>query len=221
MSAYFTKEFIDFFKELTVNNHKDWFDKNRKRYIQHVKDPFYGFVSDLITEVRKEDDRVNLMVKDAVFRINKDIRFSKDKWPYKLHVASVVSRGGRKNMQIPGIYVHLGIGGCSFGGGSYMPDKERLALIRQKIASNPKAFESLVQETRFQKRFGGLKNADRNKVLPKEWKEVAQEHPILFNKQFYYMQDYDGEKTLLRDDLLKFTMAHYQDGRAVNHFLDV
>lgn len=124
-------------------------------------------------------------------------------------------------MQIPGIYVHLGIGGCSFGGGSYMPDKERLALIRQKIASNPKAFESLVQETRFQKRFGGLKNADRNKVLPKEWKEVAQEHPILFNKQFYYMQDYDGEKTLLRDDLLKFTMAHYQDGRAVNHFLDV
>lgn len=221
MAAYFTSELVDFFKELTVNNHKDWFDANRKRYTKHVKDPFYSFVSDLIEAVKKEDDRVNLLVKDAVFRINRDIRFSKDKSPYKLHLATVVSRGGRKNMQIPGIYVHLGIGGCSFGGGSYMPDKDRLAAIRAKIADNPKAFDTLISDKQFVKRFGGLKEGDRNKILPKELKAISEDHPILFNKQFYYMQDYDGESTLLRDDLLDFTMAHYRDGRAVNEFLDV
>jgi uncharacterized protein (TIGR02453 family) len=219
MSTYFNQEFIDFFKELTVNNHKDWFDANRKRYLKFVKEPFYDLVADLITEAKKIDSSINIPVKNAVFRINRDVRFSKDKSPYNLHLSAIISGGGRKNMQIPGFFCRFSIGECSFGGGHYMPDKENLMAIRKKIANDPKAFEKLLKEKSFVKVFGGLSESEKNKILPKELKPYGQDLPILFNKQFFYMKDYDGEEILLRDDLLHFVMDHFKAGEGMNRFL--
>ena len=72
---YFTQDFLDFFKELAANNHKDWFDENRKRYHKSVKDPFYKFLEDAIAEIQKVDPTIQIEPKDAAFRINRDIRF--------------------------------------------------------------------------------------------------------------------------------------------------
>ena len=80
--TYFTKDFLDFFKELAANNHKDWFHANKKRYEASVKDPFKVFVQDMIDRAAAKDDRFAGEAKNAIFRINRDIRFSKDKSPY-------------------------------------------------------------------------------------------------------------------------------------------
>lgn len=83
---YFTQEYIDFFKYLSNNNHKEWFHDNIKRYENNIKKPFLNFVTSLIEEVSKIDDEVNLDAKKCISRINRDIRFSKDKTPYNLHL---------------------------------------------------------------------------------------------------------------------------------------
>ena len=76
--AYFNKEFIKFFKELNKNNHKEWFDENRKRYEKEVKEPFQKFIDEMIGMINSDDPDVRIEAKDAIFRINRDIRFSKD-----------------------------------------------------------------------------------------------------------------------------------------------
>src|SRR6056300_1464554 len=101
-----TKEYFDFFAELEKNNNKEWFDKNRKRYAKHVKEPFKKLVSDLITEVSFIDsDIATLEPKNAIFRINRDIRFSNDKTPYKTFNGAVIAPKGKKDHTTPGIYV--------------------------------------------------------------------------------------------------------------------
>ncbi|MDZ7845517.1 MAG: DUF2461 domain-containing protein [Owenweeksia sp.] len=105
---YFTKDFLDFFKELAANNDKDWFDDNRQRYAISVKEPFKNFIGDLIENIRSEDPRVQISAKDAIFRINRDIRFSPNKAPYKLDRSAIISPAGRKDHSVPGYYISLG-----------------------------------------------------------------------------------------------------------------
>lgn len=218
--AYFNQAFIDFFKGLAANNHKDWFDENRKTYEKEVKKPFYQLVADTIAEVGKYDEKVaELQVKNAVFRINRDIRFSKDKTPYNLHVSAAISPEGRKGMEYPGMYIHLNLETCQFGGGCYMPSKESLASIRNYIIAHPKEVETALNDKDFVAVFGGLQPSDKNKILPKEFKEFGDKHPLLFNKQFYYMADHPGKETILRDDLLPFIMKHYKASQVWNDVL--
>lgn len=215
----FTRGFIDFFKDLAGNNHKEWFHANKKRYEAEVKKPWYAFVQTLIDEMKKLDADFDLEVKNAVFRINRDIRFSKDKNPYKNHVGAVISRGGRKDMQNPGLYVHAEVEKFWIAGGAYCPDKENLHKIRTAIMNNKAEAESILGEKNFKKVFGGLADSDRNKILPKDFKEAAKENDLLFNKQFYFSAAYDGETTILREDLVDFTMSHYHTGLAWNEFI--
>ena len=102
MSTYFSPDFLQFFKELAANNHKEWFDENRKRYETVVKKPFEVFVQHAIDEMAKLDPRLSeLDPKKCIFRINRDIRFSKDKAPYKLNRSAAISVGGRNDMIEP------------------------------------------------------------------------------------------------------------------------
>jgi uncharacterized protein (TIGR02453 family) len=218
--AYFNQAFIDFFKGLAANNHKDWFDDNRKIYEKEVKKPFYQLVADSIAEVGKLDKNIaDLQVKNSVFRINRDIRFSKDKTPYNLHVSAALSPTGRKNMEYPGMYIHLNIDTCNFGGGCYMPSKENLENIRRFIVSNPKEVETALADKAFVDTFGELEPGEKNKILPKEFKEFGEQYPLLFNKQFYYMANYAGEETILRTDLLPFIVNHFRAATAFNDVL--
>ncbi|MCB0846293.1 MAG: DUF2461 domain-containing protein, partial [Bacteroidetes bacterium] len=101
---YFTPDYIAFFEELARNNTKEWFDQNRSRYEKSVKKPFYAFVERMIDLISEDDPAVMITPKDAIFRINRDIRFSNDKTPYKTNFSAVVSPGGRKEMVTPGLY---------------------------------------------------------------------------------------------------------------------
>ncbi len=219
--AYFNQQFIDFFKGLAANNSKDYFDENRKIYQKEVKDPFYQLVADCIAETGKIDSNIkSLEVKNAVFRINRDIRFSKDKTPYNLHVSAAIGPQGRKNMEYPGLYLQLNIDQCHFGGGCYMPSKENLSRIRQYIIDQPKAVEKALANKDFKRVYGNLSEGDKNKILPKEFKAFGDQYPLLYNKQFFYMAQHDnGENIILKDDLLDFIIDHYKAGQSWNNVL--
>ena len=86
---YLEKEYLNFFNELSENNNKLWFDENRKRYEKFVKKPFENLITDLIAELSNIDLKITMQAKDAMFRINRDIRFSNDKTPYKTQMSAL------------------------------------------------------------------------------------------------------------------------------------
>ena len=101
-----TKEYNSFFKQLTANNSTEWFNANKKKYEQHVKEPFHQLVQEVIDRMKKIDPGIKMEPKESVYRLNRDVRFSNDKNPYKTFMAAVVSRGGKNKV---GCVLALGI----------------------------------------------------------------------------------------------------------------
>lgn len=216
---YFTSEFNRFFKELAANNNKEWFDENRKTYEQEVKKPFKNLVEDLINEISSYD-KIDPEAKNAIFRINNDIRFSKEKIPYKMHVGANFSKGGRKDFNSPAFYVHLSPGESFIAAGIYNPDKDTLQKIRTGIAKNSKKLDSLRKEPQFVEYYTDFAPSKMNKILPKELKPLAEKIPLLYNKQYFYTHNFEsGEELVLREDLKDFIMEFYQVARPMNQFL--
>jgi uncharacterized protein (TIGR02453 family) len=215
--SWFTDDFNKFFKDLAKNNNKEWFDANRKRYEGSVKKPFEAFIAELIKRVQKLDPRVKLEPKDAIFRINRDIRFSKDKTPYKMNASAIVSAGGRKDHGDPGIYIELGPEHVQIYGGSYEPEKDQLEAIRRKIAADPKAFKKVYEAKDFKKFFNRIEG-EKNKVMPAEFKEAVKLEPLIANKQFYYHAKLPA-KSVTDPKFMDVVMEHYKAMRPVNAYL--
>ncbi len=155
---------FQFFRELRENNHKEWFDLNRPRY-ELVKKDYHALVKKVLAIIHEFDPRVSdLEVKDCTFRINKDIRFSKDKSPYKTHLGIAVNPFGKK-METPSYYIHLDEKGGSFvGGGLYMPQGPTLKKIRKEISNYSEDFESILLDKNFKKHFGKLDEEEAIKL---------------------------------------------------------
>jgi uncharacterized protein (TIGR02453 family) len=214
--AYFDQDFLDFYRELAQNNHKQWFDANRKRYDQVVKKPFQAFVSDLIQQMRFFEPDLYIEPRDAVFRVNRDIRFAKDKSPYKTHSAANVAPGGRKDEK-PGFYIHFGAQEVILGGGCYWLSTQRLQAVRELIADQLPEFQNTIQEDGF-KSYWGQVEGTQNKRLPKDFKSIYEEEPLIANKQFYTWRSLSPE-LVLRDDLMDVVMAFYMALKPLNDFL--
>lgn len=215
---YFSPDFLQFFKDLAANNNKDWFDANRKRYESNVKKPMEIFVAEALKEVYKNDKSLEVKPGECIFRINRDIRFSKDKTPYKLHTSAVISKTGKKVEGIGGIYVELGPEKLALAGGAYQPDKDALLDIREAIAKNPKALMKAVNDKAFAKHWGDIQG-ERNKVLPAEFKEVVDDCPYIANKQLYYWVELDS-KIITSDKLMKTVVDYYTAATPVREFLE-
>jgi len=147
--AYFTKDFTNFFKELAGNNNRDWFMANKSRYEESVKKPFELFIEDMITRLSKEDKRINMTAKESIFRIYKDVRFSKDKTPYKISASALISPGGKKDKSTPGVYLELTAEHVRFYSGSHVLEKDQLQKVRSYIADNLKAFDKVISAKDF------------------------------------------------------------------------
>jgi uncharacterized protein (TIGR02453 family) len=217
--AFFTKDYLDFFIELAPNNTKDWFDANRKRYEQSVKKPFADFVQHLIVSFEKHDPRLkDLEASACIFRINRDIRFAKDKSPYKLFCSAVVAPNGKKSEAVNGIYFELGPEALRVYGGIYEIDKDNLLLIREGIASQPKQFRKLLDDAEFKAVFGEIRG-EKNKLLPADLKEAGAQEPLLFNKQWYYMAEYPASE-VLSGDLDRLLERCYLAGKPLEDFFN-
>lgn len=147
---------IRFIKELKKNNNKPWFDAHRKVY-EAAKADFSGFIQKVIDLHGKKDPGIkNLLAKDCLFRINRDIRFSKDKSPYKTNFGASINKGGKSAWNSAGYYFHLEPGGCFAGGGLYQPPPEDLRKVRQEIDYNFGAFKKIIGSKKFKSVYGDL-----------------------------------------------------------------
>ena len=216
---FFTKDFTKFLTDLEKNNDRDWFNENKKRYINSVKGPFEVFIDALLNEIKEEDDSVSLTPKEAIFRIYKDVRFSKDKTPYKTNVSAIISEGGRKNFTTPGTYLEITKTGLKFYGGAHFIDKDQLQSLREFISENLSEFHALLKEKKFKTTFGTILG-EQNKRVPKEFKEFLEIEPLIANKQFYYFTEIDKEK-LFAKNLISTLMKLYKIGRPLNEFLKI
>lgn len=215
---WFDEEFLRFFEALEQNNNRGWFDENRHRYEAHVREPWKAFVSACIEMMADWDPAFaeNLQPKDVIFRINRDIRFSKDKTPYKTQVSAAIGPGGRKGTS-PGLYLQASHKGLVVGGGAYMIEKEDLFFLREKIGNEASRWRGLVENPDFLKRYGRVLG-ERNKRIDKELMPLAEANPDLFLKQFYYMSSLKPQ-VLLRSDLMETVTSWARTAEPLRQFL--
>ncbi|MCT4615334.1 MAG: DUF2461 domain-containing protein [Marinifilaceae bacterium] len=215
--TYFNREYIEFFKNLEKHNYKEWFHENKKSYISNVKQPFDLFTQEMILRIQEFDDSIDKDPKNAIFRINKDIRFSQDKSPYKTHRAASFAKGGRKAIA-PGYYIQIGAHNINFGGGIYFIDTKCIKVIREHIINNQDEFNDIINDNDFVKYFGEI-HGNKNKRLPKEQMQLVDKIPLLLNKQLYYMDDIETEKVLFSENLLDFFVDKFKTASRFNKFI--
>lgn len=215
--AFFTADFLEFFIELAPNNNKEWFDQNRKRYESSVREPFRHFVQHLIDQLSvTQPEFKGLEAKDCVFRINRDIRFSKDKTPYKMNVSAIISPNGKKSQAVNGIYFELGPEHLRVYGGIYEINKDDLLAVREGIAADLDGFKAAYTDKKFVQVFNTI-IGEKNKIIPKELREAATKEPLIFNKQWYFYTQFDADE-VLRDDLDELILKCYEAGKPVESF---
>lgn len=168
---------LDFISELTENNNRDWFNANKARY-QESLEIFRGFAGELLNGISTFDPGLgNLEPRDTIFRIYKDVRFSRDKLPYKTHFGCWMAKGGRKSTDA-GYYFHLEPGASFMAAGVWMPPAEKLKLIRQEIMYQPEPYLELINAPEMKKHYERGGKEDRLK-----------KGPAGFPKDFKYMDE--------------------------------
>lgn len=199
---------VQFLKTLSKNNNKVWFDAHRDLYLDAKKD-FENFVSILIKKTATFDSDVKeLQVKECVFRINRDIRFSKNKTPYKTNMGASFDRGGKKSIYA-GYYFHAEPGGKSFaGGGIWMPMAPELKKIRQEIDYSFDEFKSVVENKNFISEHKELENTPDVKLnnLPRGYDKENPAGEYLKFKSLIaikYLPDEDLTSNKLADKTIK------------------
>lgn len=215
--THFKPTFTKFFKDLSKNNSTVWFNENRTTYESEVKKPFAAFVDDLIKQIQKYEPSIKIKASDAIRRINKDIRFSKDKIPYNTYAGAIISPYGRKSKEYPGIYIQIGADKITLFGGAYMVEKENLQKIRTRIAKNVTEIDKLINAASFKKKYGSIQG-EKNKILPPEFKALIAKQPLIANKSFYFMAELDG-KLITSDKLMDTLLEYYVAGKPMNDYL--
>ena len=181
----FPPEGIDFMKRLKKNNNRLWFEKHKEEYESSVKLPMQSLIAALHPHFERFAPEFDINPKRSIFRIYRDVRFSKDKTPYKTHVAAhFVLRGKPKGVEGSGYYLHIEPGEIFLGGGIYMPDNDQLKKIRRAIANQSDQFLSIIHDAKFKKVFGKLEG-DKLQRAPKGYEPDHAMAEWLKYKQFF------------------------------------
>lgn len=174
---------LKFLKDIAKNNNREWFEKNKVRYLE-AKEKYEDFLEMFHKELVKFDEGLaGLNPRKLGFRIYRDVRFSKDKRPYKVNMGAGFSPGG-KMMQEPGYYIHIEPGKSFIAGGMYMPTPENLAKIRQEIDYNSKSILKILNDKSFKKLFNALDDFDKLKTMPKGYPKDHPQSELLKHKSY-------------------------------------
>lgn len=189
------KSTLVFLKELAKNNNKEWFDANRKRY-EGERKRFVSFVQELIDGIAVFDRSIQgVEASKSIFRINRDIRFSNDKSPYKTNFGASIKKGGKQNRFV-GYYLHLEPGQIFAGGGLYAPEPDALKAVRDEIYFNLPEFEKILKNKTFSASFSGLDEIEKLKTAPKGYEKDHPSVPYLQHKHFVVSRGFsDAEAT--------------------------
>lgn len=181
----FPREGLEFLKRLKRNNNRPWFQKHKSEYDDLVRFPMESLIATLHQRLHDVAPEVEFSPKKSIFRIYRDVRFSKDKSPYKTNVAASFKLSGKKSpTESPGLYVGIELSEIFIGGGIYMPTGPQLKAIRRSIAEKPEDYLAIVEDRRFKKTFGGV----LGETLQKAPLGFPKDHPMaehLKKKQFY------------------------------------
>ncbi|WP_418263763.1 DUF2461 domain-containing protein [Flavobacterium faecale] len=187
-----SKDSLQFLDDLKANNNRDWFIANKKRYEVFKKD-YHQLVSDFLDAMKPLDASLEMLeIKHCTFRINRDIRFSKDKSPYKSHLGVWLSSGTKGNNRA-GYYVHIEKGASFIAGGFYAPEAEDLKKVRKEIAFFHEDLEAIINDKTFQKEFGTFARTEKS-CLKNPPRGYDKEHPaieLLKLKSFEVLQKFD------------------------------
>lgn len=158
---------FDFLRDLAANNDREWFLANKLRH-DEARNNVLEFTSGLVKALSKIDNTIppGLDPKHCVMRIYRDVRFSKDKTPYKNNFGAGISHQG-KNFNGPGYYLHIHPDGSFLAGGCWMPEGELLKAIRQEIDYNAAEFRGIVENSAFKNYFGSPDTEHKLKTVPK------------------------------------------------------
>ncbi|MRX67808.1 TIGR02453 family protein [Flavobacterium resistens] len=200
------KESLQFLDDLKKNNNREWFQENKKRYEVFKKD-YHQLVSDFLDAMKPLDPSLELLeVKNCTFRINRDIRFSKDKSPYKAHLGVWISSGIR-GLNRAGYYVHIEKGASFIAGGFYSPESEDLKKVRKEIAFFYDDLQEILNEKNFKKEFGNLDFNENNslKSMPRGYEKDHPAIEFLKLKSFTATQKYDISEVTQKDFVSKIS----------------
>jgi uncharacterized protein (TIGR02453 family) len=152
----FPEETLRFLRLLKRNNNREWFQKHRSNYEKYLKQPMTNLIETLHAQFQEFAPEMIASPKVSAYRIHRDTRFSKDKSPYKTHVAAVFPRSGLGKHEGAAFYLHIASDELLIGGGLYMPLPEDLNAVRTHIFENPRAFLRIVENAAFRQTFGAV-----------------------------------------------------------------
>ena len=210
---------IEYLKKLKANNNKDWFNENKVTYVD-AKKYFESIVQKLINEIALFDPDIGYPeVKKCIFRINRDIRFSKDKSPYKTNFGGFILKGG-KNSGNAGYYLHLEPGESFIAGGAYMPDNDNLRNIRMDIVQHINEFVKIIENKDFKKTFGEIEG-EKLKKLPKGFPENFAYPELIKYKSYTIFTLLSEEHIKLNEiEFLKHVVTVFKKMTPFNQFLN-
>ena len=192
-------------------------ETHRKEY-EAAKEDFEQLVQSLLQMLGREDERfLALKPRDCIFRLHRDVRFSKNKSPFKTNFGAAFSPGGKKD-PTGGYYIHVEPGNSFAGGGTWMPEPDALRRIRQEIDYRLEHFKEIVEKTSFRKRFGALDPADALKKVPKGY---AADHPAAeYLKLKHFVTGHAlSDEQICSKDLAKLVTGSFADLKPLLGFL--
>jgi len=197
---------FDFLKDLIDNNNRDWFQANKERY-EAAREDVIGFTAGLLKELHKIDPGIDdtLDAKKCVMRIYRDIRFSKNKTPYKNNFGVSVPSKGTKLGRAE-YYLHISPGNSFIAGGYWMPEADHLKVIRQEIDYNGSELKKIIDDPEFVELFGDFKKQEQLKSLPGEYSADNENIGLLKLKSFVAFH-YLKNDELFTNDAINFVVS--------------
>jgi uncharacterized protein (TIGR02453 family) len=187
----FTQATLNFLSDLSQNNNREWFTANRPRY-DAAKRELENVVGLLLNRVGEFESLPNTQPKDCIFRINRDVRFSKNKDPYKSNLSAAIGPGGRHSGRID-FYFHIQPNGQSLlGAGMWNPTPKQLAAFRQELDFNPARLTDIIQDKNFRAYFPEIWGESLKKI-PKGFSEENPNADLLKRKQLFFMHKFTDE----------------------------
>ena len=186
---------VNFLKELKSNNNREWFAENKERFLV-ANDSFISFADDILLEMSKIDSIETISGKKSVFRIYRDVRFSKNKTPYKNHFSGSLKRATEELRG--GYYFHVEPGNSFIGGGFWGPNPKDLLRIRKEININAEELIAVISTKKFISNFGNLQG-ETLKTAPRGFDRNHANIELLRLKQFIVSKKISDEEILGKD----------------------
>jgi uncharacterized protein (TIGR02453 family) len=203
----FPKDGLKFLKELKKNNNREWFTENKARYEASLREPMELLLGSLAEKLRVHEPDLVIEPKRSIYRIYRDVRFSKDKTPYKTHIAAAFSYKGLNKNNEPGFYFHISDVEVGIGGGLYMPSSDQVKNMRKALAQDAKEFKKILAAKKFTDHFTDIEGEKLTRVP----QGFAPDHPdgeLLKLKQ-YLCWKLLPPKTIFEDDFVSILVDHF------------